>query len=255
MLTLFQVQIPAPVVALLGLSRLDYMITMFGLTRLGYAVLILSPRLPVESSVHLLRTADANIIVYDHALEHVVQSIRQEADILSIPMLSRTDYDVPNDRSDRFRLEIDETLASDRTSFIMHSSGSTGLPKLIYQTHQSSLETFAFGWGVRAFTTAPIFHTYGHSTLFRSIYTSGTIYMYNANVPLTSRGLTAALEEVKPEVFFAVPYVLKLVAESQRGLAALRACATVSTSGSACPDDLGSLLTESGVHYVTALGL
>lgn len=79
--------------------------------------------------------------------------------------------------------------------------------------------------------------------------------MYNANVPMTSHSLTTMIERIEPEVVFAVPYVLKLIAESQRGLTALRACGAVTTSGGACPEELGNLLTENDIHYVTALGL
>jgi acyl-coenzyme A synthetase/AMP-(fatty) acid ligase len=229
---------------------------MLGLSRLGYAVLILSPRLPVGACISLLRAAEATTIVYHPRFAQMVHDIKTDADIMSTPLLLLSEYDIPaTSSSKRFELEIDKEVASNRVAFIMHSSGSTGLPKLIHQTHRSCLETFAFGWGARSFTAAPIFHTYGHSTLFRSLYTRGTLFMHNANVPVTSQSLITVMEKIEPEVFLAVPYLLKLISESPRGLKALRACNVVNTSGSACPDELGNLLTENGVHYVTALGL
>jgi hypothetical protein len=79
--------------------------------------------------------------------------------------------------------------------------------------------------------------------------------MYNANLPATAQNLIQVMQKVEPEVFFAVPYILKLISESTFGLKVLRACSTIITSGSACPDSLGNLLTENGVHYVASLGL
>lgn len=171
-------------------------------------------------------------------------------------MLLYSDYNIKKSMLDnRFCLQINEQVAPNHIAYIMHFSGSTGLLKLIHQTCQACLKNFVFRYGTCGFSTAPIFHTYSHATLFHSIYTHGSLYMYNTNVLLTSHNLTSVLENVKPEVLFAVPYVLKLIAESQRGLDALRACGTVTSSGSACPDELGNLLAENDIHYVTSLGL
>jgi acyl-coenzyme A synthetase/AMP-(fatty) acid ligase len=229
---------------------------MLGLSRLGYAILILSPRLAVSACVHLLHAANATKIIYHQSLRHVIEAISSESNIGFAPLLSRHEYDHPAAATiDPFTLAIDKHIAGDRVAYIMHSSGSTGLPKIIRQTHKACLETWKFGWGTRAFTTAPIFHNYGHATLFRSIYTQGVLYMYNPNLPVTSQNLVLVMQKVVPEVFFAVPYTLKLITEDAMGLEALQACSVVITAGSPCPDSLGNLLTDSGVHYVTSLGL
>jgi acyl-coenzyme A synthetase/AMP-(fatty) acid ligase len=251
-----QVNCPATVVALLGPSTTDYLITMLGLSRLGYAILILSPRLAVEACTQLLQTAGAINIIYHPSQRRVVDAVIHATNIMSTPLLNRHEYDRPDSTAiDQFVLAIDRHVAGDRVAYIMHSSGSTGLPKLIHQTHKACLETWEFGWGARAFTTAPIYHNYGHSTFFRSIFTRGMLFMYNANLPATSQNLIEVMQNVQPAVFFAVPYILKLISESPVGLEALRACNVVNTAGSACPDSLGNLLTDYGVHYVTSLGL
>ena len=66
-------------------------------------------------------------------------------------------------------------------------------------------------------------------------------------MPQTRGNLVASIRAAQPEMLYTVPYVLKLLAESD-GVDALRACQVVSTTGSQCPDELGDLLTDARVH-------
>lgn len=64
----------------------------------------------------------------------------------------------------------------------------------------------------------------------------------------------AAMEASQPESFHGVPYALKLLSESERGIAALRKCKLVLFGGSSCPDDLGDKLVNAGVYVVSHYG-
>lgn len=68
------------------------------------------------------------------------------------------------------------------------------------------------------------------------------------------QSLTAAINASKPEIVCTVPYVLKLLAESDEGIEALKRCSIVSSSGSRCPDELGDMLTERGVFLGCLFG-
>lgn len=56
------------------------------------------------------------------------------------------------------------------------------------------------------------------------------------------------------DIFYGVPYALKLLAESSHGLAVLRNLKIVMYGGSACPDELGNLLVKNGVNLVSHYG-
>lgn len=58
----------------------------------------------------------------------------------------------------------------------------------------------------------------------------------------------------KFEIFYGVPYALKLLAETEEGLEILARLKTVMYGGSACPDDLGNLLVDRGVNLVSHYG-
>ena len=108
--------------------------------------------------------------------------------------------------------------------------------------------------GYRAFLTLPLYHNHGLSCFFRAVYSGKPLAMVNANLPLTGPNLIEAMESVQPESFNGVPYALKLLGETERGIDALRRCKLVMFGGSSCPDDLGDKLVEAGVYLVGHYG-
>ena len=80
------------------------------------------------------------------------------------------------------------------------------------------------------------------------------MYSVNYEYPLTKRNLLATLRRVLPELFFCVPYVLKLLADEEDGIEALGAVELIMYGGSACPDDLGDGLVRRGVNICANYG-
>ena len=137
---------------------------------------------------------------------------------------------------------------------MMHSSGSTGLPKPLDYTHKRLLSTLLTAPHLVAFQSVPLFHAQGFLSFIQAIYTRKTLYLFNGNVPQTHETVTAAIRAAKPEFVSTVPYVLKLLAEKRDGIKVLRQCKVVSTSGSRCPDELGDLMVNEGIHFGIAFG-
>ena len=102
--------------------------------------------------------------------------------------------------------------------------------------------------------TQPLFHSFGFYETFRSIYSGKPMYYYNYSLPITAKGLTETIEHVKPDLLFCVPYVLKLLGETEQGIQALASIDVVMYGGSACPDDLGDRLVKNGVNIVANYG-
>ncbi|KIY03266.1 uncharacterized protein Z520_01733 [Fonsecaea multimorphosa CBS 102226] len=244
----------AEVIALLGLSDLDYMITMFGLSRLGYTVFLLSPRLATEAYASLLRETGCKIVCYGPELEATVSKIRDVEGLWLLPIPGRCDVDNVATIKPPTKSVDNKISAKRKVAFILHSSGSTGSPKPIYQTHQSCLENYSRGNGLRGLLTVPLFHTHGHACLYRAMFKRATLYLLDARLPLTSTNLIAVLEAVRPAVMFAVPYTLGLLAETERGIKAMQSCDVVSSAGSQIPDELGDKLIDRGVHLISLWG-
>ncbi|KAK5675556.1 hypothetical protein LTS12_029552, partial [Elasticomyces elasticus] len=82
-----------------------------------------------------------------------------------------------------------------------------------------------------------------------------TAFMWNASLPLTTKGLVTALEVAQPEYVAAVPYVLQLLVDDPRGTNALRKCESVSYGGAPCPDELGDRLLSARIRFGGAFGM
>lgn len=107
---------------------------------------------------------------------------------------------------------------------------------------------------MKALITLPLYHNHGICNLFRAIYARVPIYFYNADLPLTQDYLVRILRQNKFEIFYGVPYALKLLSEADEGIRLLRDLRMVMYGGSACPDELGNALVENGVNLVGHYG-
>lgn len=242
----------APVVALLAQSNFHVIVTLLGLSRLGYAVFFLSPRLAAPALLQLLESSNCNTIVTQEAFYPVLAEVQDQRPLTLLPLLTRLDYfgaDAPI-----FHRTYDVERESQKIAFIIHSSGSTGLPKAIPLSHGSCIAVFATNLDMNSLLTSPLFHSQGFYETFRCIYSKKTIYICNYALPLTKQSVISMIRHVKPDLFHCVPYVLKLVAESEEGIHCLAQVKTVLYGGSSCPDALGDRLVENGVQLVGNYG-
>ncbi|KAH8890655.1 acetyl-CoA synthetase-like protein [Thozetella sp. PMI_491] len=243
----------AEVVAILAPSNLNYVVSILALSRIGFAILFLSNRLSREAYVNLLKKTNCRKLIVSSNQTKTAEEIKSEYPLSVFNLPELVDYQSTEAGSPRFPVSKGPN-ASKRVSFIIHSSGSTGLPKPIFQTHAACLSNYSSGIPYRAFLTLPLFHNHGISTLFRALVAGKKIAMYNANLPLAGSSLTEAMEAVQPESLHCVPYALKLMAETDKGINMLKRCKLVLFGGSSCPDDLGDKLVAAGVYIVGHYG-
>lgn len=253
-ITLFQPNHESETIAMLGPSDLDFIITMFAFCRLGYTILILSPRLPLESYISLLTRTYCSTICYASMQESIVLNLQKLKKLQALQILGREDWNISAAKTPRLEIATRRPDNLGKVAYIMHSSGSTGMAKPIFQTHEACLRNYAMGIEGRAFLTVPLYHTHGHACLYRAVYKRGQVYFLNAKLPVTPTNLIKVMEYMRPRSIFAVPYTLKLLAESERGIQALQNCKSVSSAGSQIPDDLGDRLVSNGIKLVTHWG-
>ena len=73
-----------------------------------------------------------------------------------------------------------------------------------------------------SFPALPLFHTFGIIILFGAIYSGGTTSMLSAGLPVTGKNMIAGLKSTKSDIFYLVPYTLKLVAEIDGDIEAMK---------------------------------
>lgn len=243
-------------VGVYGYSDLDYLVNIYALGRLGYTCFLISPRLPATIVATLLKNSSARILAHSKAHHQLAATTTTLTDfpLRTLPLFSREEYDVHDDSIEQVTRDVDPLVEQDRQYIILHSSGSTGLPKPIPYTNKRLLIICLPSPALIAFQSLPFSHAHGLATYSQGIWSRKTVYLFNANVPQTNKALVLAINAAKPEIVWTVPYVLKLLAESDEGIEALKQCSIVSSSGSRCPDELGDALTERGVFLGCLFG-
>lgn len=244
-------------IALLGPTDLAYIITFFALARLGYASLCLSPRLAPNACEKLIRETGAIAIIPGKTsqMASLVAQTQELLQVETIKLISREDFDKKASNELPFqRQKIDRKVEKEWPLAILHSSGSTGLPKAIYLSHRRLLMKIPAPKGQTEFNTFPFFHGYGSWVVVHGMMDRKTIYMYNPNLPVTADYVIEVLHLVRPDVLHVVPYTMELLAQTEKGTDAMKHCQRVVFSGSGTPDDLGNDLVAKGVNVETLWG-
>lgn len=245
------------VVAILGPSSLDYLVTVLALSRLGFTVLFLSTRISEAAYISLLRSTKCSNICIDPSFNKTVKAISNQVEnlnVLEIPSFSEYNTSEHIDEFESVAQKLDLNVEKSKISWIIHSSGSTGLPKPIYQTHGAALRNYENNMNMKGFITLPLFHAHGLSSVLRGFTSYKRIFMYNASLPLTSQYLLDIGRRYSFEIFYGVPYALKLLSETKEGIDMLKKMEVVMFGGSACPDGLGDLLVQNDVNLISHYG-
>lgn len=215
-------------------------------------MLLLSTRLSTEAYANLLALTKSTNIVYAPSNKKAVDQLVEHSSVATFEIPEFANYS--EEPSAPPSQPCGTPQASQKCAFIIHSSGSTGLPKPIFQTHGACISNYSTSKGYRALLTLPLFHNHGLSTFFRSLFKRKVISIYNANLPLTGKNVLETMKITTPESFHGVPYVLKLLSETEEGTSELAKCEQVLFGGSSCPDALGDLLVNAGVRLISHYG-
>lgn len=231
-------------------------ITFFALSRLGYTVMMLSPRLSGEACVSLLDEVGCETIIYGNTgrIRSTMGNILQQKLVSCRPM---PDTSLRNSETSFLvlRRHRNSEVQRNKIVLILHSSGSTGMAKPLFLTHRALMTHPLRGPGYTSFNPLPWYHLHGLSTALQAMWMRKTAFMWNAALPLTTNSVVSALEAARPESVAAVPYMLQLLVDSPRGIAALRECKLVTYGGAPCPDELGNRLVLEGVSFGGSFGL
>ncbi|KAL4946430.1 hypothetical protein BDV06DRAFT_182532 [Aspergillus oleicola] len=247
------------IVALFTLSDLNMVVTFFALSRMGYTVMMLSPRLSAAACVALLDTVGCDTIMYGEtsSIRTTLGEILRLKMVQCRPIVQRPSEAESTEGPALLVLHRSRNREAHRnsTALILHSSGSTGMPKPLYLSHKAIMTHPLRGPGLTSFNTLPWYHLHGLSTAFQAMYMRKIAYMWDASLPLTTKSVVAALQAAKPESIHGVAYLLQLLVDSSNSLDALRACKLVTYAGAPCPDDLGDRLVAEGVRFGGMFGL
>ncbi|GAA5892683.1 hypothetical protein JCM6882_000555 [Rhodosporidiobolus microsporus] len=250
--------------ALLAPSGFDYAVNELALCRIGYAVLFISPNNSPAAVAHLARATSSSFVFTAPGYLSLAQEAQQATEggyTFEIVDLAKSSvYDskavARYTPSQAYEVALDPADEGPLTAFIVHSSGSTSLPKPILISHQSTCFNIATNFGLAGFTTLPLYHNHGHSCFWRALYSCKILWLFPASdLPLTAPNVMRIINQpqVHVDALFGVPYIYKMLEESAEGLERLKQFKLCLFGGSAMPTELGDRLVEAGVrlagHY------
>ncbi|KAJ7065190.1 L-aminoadipate-semialdehyde dehydrogenase [Mycena amicta] len=251
------------IIAVLVTSAVDEAFLQISLTKLGLTALLLSVNNSTPAVAHLCKLTNSSHLIYSQKFvdeardaQAILKAQGYELDLIPdqrFPLWDAGGIDSVEVKP--FPPVLTPEQESPRPAVVLHSSGSTGFPKPCFISHYGLLANAAINQNKPGFSTLPVYHGYGHFAFFRCMYAAQPITLVPPHLPLTSANICAVLAASPPVTqCYAVPYVIKMLAETPEGLAALTSFDIVGYAGAAVPEDLGNRLVAAGVSLLSIYG-
>jgi acyl-coenzyme A synthetase/AMP-(fatty) acid ligase len=201
--------------------------------------------------LHLVQKIGATHLLHDARNASLAQRVIQ-GDVQPVPFAESSTV---SDTRSHFPMTLSPEEEANTIAIIFHSSGTTGMPKPIYQTHRVWTTALSCKTGPPAFTTTPLYHG-GASDLLRSLMSRSCLYLFTPERPITAQNIVKSVEAC-PDVhyFLAVPFVLKLLAEDPQARQLLARMDMISVGGAPLHQEMGDqMVKQFGWKLVSRMG-
>ncbi|KAK7436459.1 hypothetical protein CaCOL14_003810 [Colletotrichum acutatum] len=252
-----------PTLTYIGPNDARYMIIMIACIKAGYKALLISPRNSFEGQMNLFEKTDCHIICFDSSFKDVIQPLLEERPMDAI-MVSSADAWLSDDEVPHFPYNKTYEEAENDPVVVLHTSGSTGLPKPIVARVGMMAVADAFHnvpdfmgsenciksimHGTRLFLPMPLFHAAGcYMLTFATIYWERPVALGFTDRPLTPQTVIDAAQYAKIDNVILPPAILEEMAHMPEGIAALQKFKRVNFGGGNLARGAGDKLVKEGV--------
>ncbi|KAJ5784570.1 acetyl-CoA synthetase-like protein [Penicillium pulvis] len=261
-----------PTVAYIGLEDPRYTIFVVGAVKAGYQALFISPRNSVQAQLNLFDKTDCNLLYHDSQYASLVKPWVDGRPGMESVAIAPWDEWVAEDVVPIPYLKT-FTEAEWDPYVVLHTSGSTGLPKPVvitqgklalndlhravppYEGNLPWLPTWTSFENSRYLLIFPLFHTAGIMTsTLCGFYYNAPIAFRDPSMPITADNVTEWLQNSNPGWTLMPPATLEQMSRSQVAIDELKKLNVAGfAGGNVAPVPANHLLSE-GVHLVNAIG-
>ncbi|TFK33600.1 hypothetical protein BDQ12DRAFT_614995 [Crucibulum laeve] len=239
------------------------MVTIYALQKCGITPLLLSIRNSHAAIVNLLRVTNSVAILADSYYTDTAQAA--SAEFGSIPVYNLAPLPGPITEPPKpFPFSLKYADECDNPIVILHTSGSTGLPKPVAwssrffwnQTYYPDSYVAKY-FGSSILSVLPLFHGSGVG-LVRSalVWLGWRVILPDSSRPVTASAVIELCNTpgLSPDIVYGPPSVIEEIPTLPGGWDAMRGRRNWVFVGAAISPHFGDLLVEKGIHFTPGLG-
>ncbi|KAK9800104.1 putative Acetyl-CoA synthetase-like protein [Seiridium cardinale] len=239
-----------PITAFRVSSSIESVITFLALVRLGHVVLLVSPDMAVDDTEAL-----ATELHFDLMINGLGGCTYKSIPMVTLEQLSQFHCLANTDKQATSFVVPDEN----EPALMVHSSGTTGRPKVIAKTHFQLLRILRGLSSVlhnKDLFVGPWMHwVIGAYAVLFALVRCGSRTCWAGDGRTSADAIKQVLLETKPQVMWCHTRFLVPASESPEGLECLKRCMLVVNLGGLLPPYVSSRLIKEGVRLATAYGM
>ncbi|TDZ14767.1 Non-canonical non-ribosomal peptide synthetase FUB8 [Colletotrichum orbiculare MAFF 240422] len=258
-----------PTIAYIGANDARYLVFVVAAVKAGYKALLISPRNSEEGQLNLFELTDCHIIYHDTLVASMVKPWLKERTMKAVVIDS---LDACLDDEPVPHVAFDYTFAEARWApfAVLHTSGSTGLPKPVTVRHGvfGSSDLFhnlpklqgshiflrEYSESKRSFLPLPLFHASGLYGFFGGLFWDFSVALPMPMAMFTADLVLEILTHSGCDSIFLPPSILEDLSNRPEAVAVLKSLKFVGFGGGNLAPNVGNRLVDNGIVLHNAIG-